>query len=203
MPINYALFENPLTPNPTDYTARVEITGSAGKELLLERMLAQGSTVTSSDILAVIEDLTKATESLLLEGFRVNIGDLVQVYPRIRGTYDGPTDTFDPSRHTLDAAAAIGPRIRNTIRDRGQPHKNETHIPTPNITNYEDLVTGQTTTPSTPTASAPSTATTSNTTKPNPTKASTSSTPPPKPKPKSSTSNKTNPPNSYSSTPTP
>ena len=144
MPINYALFENPLTPDPEDYTARVEITGSIDKEALLERMIEQGSTVTSGDILAVIEDLTKAVEALLLLGFRVNVGDLVQFYPRIRGTFHGPKDTFDHERHTLDAAAAIGPRIRNTIRDHGKTHKNPTHLPAPDITNYKDLVTGQT-----------------------------------------------------------
>ena len=144
MAINYALFKNHLTPDPKKYAAHVEITASADEKVIAERIIEQGSTVTSADILAVIEALTKAVQALLLEGYRVNIADLVQFYPRIKGTFDGPTDTFDPSRHTLDAAAAIGPRIRNTIRDRGQPHKNETHIPTPNITNYEDLVTGQT-----------------------------------------------------------
>jgi len=143
MPIHYALFENPLTPDPEDYTARVEITGSIGMDDLVHRMLDQGSTVTSGDILAVIEDLTKATEAFLLEGYRVNIAELVQVYPRIKGTFDGPNDTFDPQRHTLDAAAAIGPRIRNTTRNEGHVHKNETLLPAPNIVDYEDLVTGQ------------------------------------------------------------
>ena len=39
MPINYALHENPLTTNPEDYTARVEITASADMHLVLDHMI--------------------------------------------------------------------------------------------------------------------------------------------------------------------
>jgi serine protease len=61
---------------PIDARLMRDILNETGTEmeLLLERMIGQGSTVTT--------------------------GDLVQLYPRIRGIFHGPTDTFDPSRHT-------------------------------------------------------------------------------------------------------
>ena len=62
MTINYALFENHLTSDPDDYAAQVKITGSAGLEVVAQRMIDQGSTVTKPDILAVLEDAIKALQ---------------------------------------------------------------------------------------------------------------------------------------------
>ncbi len=82
MAINYALFENHLTSDPDDYAAQVKITGSADLEVLANRMIDQGSTVTKPDILAVLEDAIKATESCLLDGYRVQLGGLCELFPR-------------------------------------------------------------------------------------------------------------------------
>jgi len=42
MPINYALFENNLTSDPTDYMAMVQPTGTAELEDVIERIIQQG-----------------------------------------------------------------------------------------------------------------------------------------------------------------
>jgi DNA-binding domain/Domain of unknown function (DUF4469) with IG-like fold len=144
MPINYALFENHLTTDPSDYAAQVKITSSIDLDGLAQRMIDQGSTVTKPDILAVLEDATKATESALLDGSRVLFGGLVDLFPRVQGVFNGLTDTFDPARHRVDVGANPGSRIRKTIRDQAQVVKQETIKPTPAPLEYFDVNTGGT-----------------------------------------------------------
>ena len=144
MPINYALFENNLTTDPADYAAQVKITGSVDLEAIAARMIEQGSTVTKPDILAVLEDAIKATEGYLLEGYRVQFGGLFEMFPRVKGIFNGITDTFDPSRHYVDVGANPGSRVRKTIRDDATVEKQETILPAPSPLEYIDLGSGET-----------------------------------------------------------
>ena len=150
MTIHYALFENSLTTDPDDYAAQVKTVGSVGLEEIADRIIDQGSTVTKPDILAVLEDSVKATGSLLLEGFRVNMGGLFEMFARIKGVFNGITDTFDPSRHYVDVGANPGSRIRNTVRDDAVIEKVETILPAPAPLEYVDLESGETNSTVTP-----------------------------------------------------
>ncbi len=144
MTINYALFENHLTSDPEDYAAQVRITGSAGLEVVAQRMVDQGSTVTKPDILAVLEDAIKAIESCLLDGNRVQLGGLCELFPRIKGVFNGITDTFDASRHRVDVGANPGARVRRTVREGATVTKTETIKPAPALLEYVDLGSGET-----------------------------------------------------------
>jgi len=144
MSINYALYENHLTTDPADFAALVEITASADSEAVADRMIQQGSTVTKPDILAVIEDLVGATESLLLEGYRVNMAGLFEMFPRIKGIFNGAADTFDPSRHHIDVGANPGSRVRDDVRANASVVKQETILPAPHLLEYVDLGSGET-----------------------------------------------------------
>ena len=144
MSINYALFENHLTSDPDDYAAQVKITGSAGLEVVAQRMIDQGSTVTKPDILAVLEDAIKAIESCLLDGYRVQLGGLCELFPRIKGVFNGITDTFDVSRHRVDVGANPGARVRRTVREGATVTKTETIKPAPALLEYVDLGSGET-----------------------------------------------------------
>ena len=48
MPISYALFENNLTTNPSDFAAPVQIVDSLNLEEIADRMIAQGSAATDA-----------------------------------------------------------------------------------------------------------------------------------------------------------
>jgi len=144
MSINYALYENHLTTDPADFAAQVEITASADAETIATRMIEQGSTVTKADILAVIEDLVQATESFLLEGYRINMAGLFELFPRIKGIFNGASDNFDPARHQLDVAANPGIRVRDDIRANGSVVKQETILPAPAPIEYVDTGWGET-----------------------------------------------------------
>lgn len=141
MTIRYALYENNITTDPADYAAQVKITGSAGLEMIAQRMIDQGSTVTRADILAVLEDLLMATESYLLEGYRVQFGGLCELFPRIKGVFNGITDSFDAGRHRIDVGANPGSRIRKSVRAKASAARAETILPVPMLLEYRDLET--------------------------------------------------------------
>ena len=144
MAISYALFENHLTSDPNDYAAQVRITGSADLDVIAQRMIDQGSTVTKPDILAVLEEAMKAIEGCLLDGYRVQLSGLCELFPRIKGVFNGITDTFDASRHRVDVGANPGARIRRRIREGATVTKTETIKPAPALLEYVDLGSGQT-----------------------------------------------------------
>ncbi len=102
-------------------------------------MLDRGSTTTRADILAVMEDAIGACESLLLDGMRVNFGGLVELFPRVRGVFNGVTDKFDPARHSVDVGANPGIRVRETVRDQAGVAKDEAVKPAPNPLEYRDV----------------------------------------------------------------
>ena len=144
MPINYALFENHLTSDPDDYAAQVKTSGTADLDDIAQRMIDQGSTTTKADILAVLEDTIKACESYLLDGFNVDFGGLCRLGASVSGVFNGITDAFDQSRHRVDATAAVGKRIRKTVRENASVAKVETVKPAPTLLEYVDLASGET-----------------------------------------------------------
>ena len=144
MPINYALFENNLTSDPDDYNAVVQITFSADTEALIQRVLEQGSTVTEADLRASAADLVQATKSLLLEGARVHFFGLADFFPRVKGVFSGPTDNFDPARHSVDVAANPGNRVRQEVRAAAQVNKVEAIKPKPSPIQFADNGSGTT-----------------------------------------------------------
>ena len=139
MPIHYALFENNITSDPDDFAAIVQAVDSADLDRIVQRMLERGSTTTTADILAVLEDTIGACESMLLDGMRVNFGGLVELFPRMRGVFTSATDTYDPARHSLDVGANPGSRVRKTVRDNATVVKEEAVKPAPNPIEYRDV----------------------------------------------------------------
>ena len=144
MTVKYVLRENLLVEDPGIYAAQVQTNNTADLEQIAKRMIELGSTVTMADILAVIEDAIQASESLLLEGNRVHIDGLCELFPRIKGKFDGITDTFDPARHSLDVGAAPGTRIRKAFREQGSVTKEETIKPMPSLLEFVDTGSGTT-----------------------------------------------------------
>lgn len=150
MSIKYSLVENLLTPDPNDYYPQVQLTGRAGQDELADRMLSLGSTVGKADVLAVLSLLDEATEALVLEGYRVDLAGIVDVYPRMQGVFNGPGDGFDKSRHTLGVTANPSPGFISRIRQDASVSKEETVKPVPNPIEFRDAATGNSNGPVTP-----------------------------------------------------
>ena len=139
MPIKYALFENNITSDPADFAAIVQVDGSLDLDSLVDRMIAQGSTTTRADIMAVLEDSVLACEGALQDGLRINYGGLVELFPRIKGVFRGAVDAFDSARHTVDVGANAGIRVRNTVRANAKTQKVEAIKPAPSPIEYVDI----------------------------------------------------------------
>ena len=125
MSIQYALFENNLTADPDDYAASVQIAGSWDLKTIADKIVARGSTVGKADVLAVLTDAVSVCAEGVSESNRVNFGGLVQLFPRIKGVFNGPTDGFDPARHTIDVGANPGAEIRALVRARASVTKHD------------------------------------------------------------------------------
>jgi hypothetical protein len=144
MPIRYALFENNVTSDPDDYAAIVQRTASAGGEDLVQDIIDQGSTVGRPDILAVTAALKLACQRRLEQGQRVNYFGVVDLFPRIKGVFNGPTDKFDPARHHVDVGANPGSDLRETVRTNARVEKVEALKPAPIPIEYRDVATATT-----------------------------------------------------------
>jgi hypothetical protein len=105
VPIQYALFETNVTANPDDYMAMVQISGSADGDGLLQDIVDQGSTVNTPDILAVTAALELACQRRVERGQWVNYFAMMDFFPRIKGVFTAPTDSFDPPRHRINVGA--------------------------------------------------------------------------------------------------
>jgi len=140
MTVQYVLYENYLTSNPEDYCARVQPSGSADEEIIIERMVERGSTVTRADIVSVLTDYFSTIESLVLDGYNVNT-PIANFSVSIKGIFSGLGDGYDQARHQISPVVNPGSRLRNTVRNRAQVTKKETLLPKPNPIEYIDVST--------------------------------------------------------------
>jgi len=139
MPIQYALFENHVSADPDDYAATVQTSGSADGDDLVQDIIDQGSTVGRPDILAVTAALKLACQRRLEQGQRVNYFGMIDFFPRIKGVFTGPTDSFDPARHRVDVAANPGTELREAVQSQATVEKVEAIKPAPNPIEYRDI----------------------------------------------------------------
>jgi len=109
------LYENFLTPNPTDYVGRVETERTLGmRDVCESSVLRGGADINSSAMFHAGELLFKEMAYLLCDGFSVNFG-YFHISLKIRGVFDSPTDTFDPKRHSLMFQMTPGELLRREL----------------------------------------------------------------------------------------
>ncbi len=146
MPIKYQLVENKLTTDPNDYFALVKPIESLDLAAISQRMVDAGSTVTEADIAAVFTDFVKQLKIAISEGYRVNIGDVANLYPSISGVFHGADDGYDPARHTIQLNANPSTGIISYLREHAHAVKEQAVKPLPVLLGYVDLGTGETNT---------------------------------------------------------
>jgi len=64
---------------------------------------------------------------------------MMDFFPRIKGVFNGPGDTFDPARHHIDVGANPGSELREAIRAAARVEKVEAVKPAPNPVEYRDV----------------------------------------------------------------
>ena len=109
------LYDNFLTPDPTDYMGRVETTRTLGlRDVCESSVLRGGADINASAMFHAGELLLKEMAYLLCDGFSVNFG-YFSISLKIRGVFTGPTDTFDPRRHNLMFQITPGELLRREL----------------------------------------------------------------------------------------
>ncbi|MFV0376708.1 MAG: DNA-binding domain-containing protein, partial [Mangrovibacterium sp.] len=116
MPLHFALFENHLTPDPTDFMAVVQDLQAKTQDDVMNLMVSRGSTVTKAEALAVFEEYALAIEQLLKDGNSVNT-PLFNLSPSIKGVFYSETENFNPAIHTVRLNITPGIRLRQMAQN--------------------------------------------------------------------------------------
>ena len=140
--IRYALVGHCLT-EEQNYRARVLPARTATIEDVADRIVKQGSTVTRSDILGVLEGFNQAIEDLVLdEGARV-VTDLATFNVGIKGLFEEHDEAFDPERHRVMGKVSVGPRLQKSIDSRAQVARRPRSAPAPQPLKFYDVTSGE------------------------------------------------------------
>ncbi len=139
--LKYSLVENQLTERPDDYSAQTHPMGSFDKEAIITRMLNRGTSLTRTDILAVINSLEETVAEVLSEGCNINL-PLFNTSFSISGVFESPLDNFDGNRHKLNLNLTKGILLRE-VEKRVKPEKSNSVSPQPQIQEVKDSVSGK------------------------------------------------------------
>lgn len=95
----FGLFKNHLTPDPDDYSAKVQNLKVADEEAILKEMVVPGG-VTETQAAAVFTARRVAIKKLLANGMGVQT-DYCEIKPAVRGVFINDDDVFDRKRHAV------------------------------------------------------------------------------------------------------
>ena len=110
------LYENYLTAVETDYVGKVEMARTLGlNEVCDSAVLRGGANISSEAIRHGSEIMLKEMAYLLCDGFAINFG-YFSISLKVQGVFNSPTDTYDPTRHTLLFQITPGILMRNELQ---------------------------------------------------------------------------------------
>lgn len=111
------LYDNLLTPDPNDFTARVSSERSLSVADICHSAATRGGADIGEAAMSHAVDLfLKEMAYRLCDGFAVNTGYFTAM-PVIRGVFQNPNETFDPQRHTLQFQFTQGELMRRELED--------------------------------------------------------------------------------------
>ena len=136
--LKYSLVENLLTDRSDDYSAQAHSMASLDKEAIITRMLSRGTTLTRTDIIAVLNGLEETVVAVLLEGNNITL-PLFNTSFSISGVFDSPLDSFDGNRHKLNINLTKGLLLREAEK-KVKFEKTNVSSPQPQIQEVKDSV---------------------------------------------------------------
>lgn len=144
MSVRYILQKNNLTGKKGLYTAAVRKKDTFDIERIADRIIAQGSLLNRSQIISFIESIEKVALSLLLDGFGVKLGSLVEFLPKIKGDFASLADNFEAHRHKADIAAIPGRSFRKAFAAKAEFERQQSQKPAPHLLQFTDVASGLT-----------------------------------------------------------
>jgi hypothetical protein len=100
MALPYYLVDNPLTPDPNDFRAELELQGCKYLKDIVDRILKNNVGISESELLAVLDQEQKAIKEFLENGYKVDTG-MVVIRPTIKGVFHSATEVFTKGKHEL------------------------------------------------------------------------------------------------------
>jgi hypothetical protein len=141
MAIAYALYENYLTDEPDDYTARAVADSTVDKDEMIDEIIRRDSTVGKVDLMSVLELYEEVIILNLLRGRNVST-PLCNFRSSVKGVFVGDQDVFDKDRHDVSATAYPGTRVRIAYKNASVV-KVDPRITQPVVKSFIDTTTKQ------------------------------------------------------------
>ena len=138
--LKYCLRENLLTAKPDDYMAQVTDSQVFTLEDIIDRMVKRGTTVTRTDLAALMQLYTQDCTYIVEEGGTLNT-PLINTSFSISGVFDGADDSFDGKRHGINLNISAGTALKEACT-KVKAGKVETASTDPYITAVTDKLTG-------------------------------------------------------------
>ena len=109
------LYDNLLTDNPNDFSARVSSERSLSIGDICNMAATRGGAdVSSASMKHAVELFLKEMGYQLCDGFSVNTGYFT-ASPSIRGVFNSPTENFNPQKHSVLFQFNQGETLRNEL----------------------------------------------------------------------------------------
>ena len=140
--LKYCLRENLLTAKPDDYMAQVTDSQVFTLDDIVDRMVKRGTTVTRTDLAALMQLYTQECTYIVEEGGTLNT-PLINTSFSISGVFDGADDSFDGKRHSVNLNINAGTALKEALT-KTRAEKVETVSTDPYITAVTDKLNGTT-----------------------------------------------------------
>jgi hypothetical protein len=109
------LYENQLTDDPNDLSARVSAERALSVRDICESAVARGGAdINAAAMEHAVELFHKEMAYRLCDGFSVNTG-WYNVSAHIKGVFASPTEAFDPAKHTITVEFRQGAELRREL----------------------------------------------------------------------------------------
>jgi hypothetical protein len=113
--IKAQLYENTLAESENDYIARVVAEKSLSVENICQSAISRsGVDISTSEMTTAVNLWLKEMAHNLCNGFAVSAG-YFNVQPIIKGTFSGPSDTYNPDKHSVLFSFNQGALLRKKL----------------------------------------------------------------------------------------
>jgi len=141
MNLKYYLTPTYLTERAQDRMALPLNSGTLNQEAIINLILERGTSMTRTDILAVLNILREVVVSAVTRGHNINM-PLFNISYSFSGLFDRETDSYDPTRHKVNVNLTKGIALR-AAEGQIRPEKVDAPAQNPRIKEVKDSFSGQ------------------------------------------------------------
>lgn len=114
--LNVSLYDNPLTPEKDDYTAKVQLNGTLTNEQIANEIVAERTEYRPETILNILNISDEIKRTRLASGFAINDG-VTQMYPAVSGRFVGAAAQFDSAVHSVGVTMVASSALRTAMSE--------------------------------------------------------------------------------------